>query len=275
LSIALVAANCVDAQQFEAASVRPAAPLGPRDPEATHGGPGTSDPGRISYRGVTVSELILDAYGIRPLQLSFPASLRLKRYDIVASIPPGTDKEQFNAMVRELLADRFGLRFHRQPTEFNAYKLAVSSRGAKLQETTFKSDDPPKDQRRVYPDGIRMFAGHVTWVPVNGRIVLAAGKTPLRELVNFLESALEGPVTDATGLTGEYDIRMEFSPEGLRGDGLPPRAAPNSNSANSASDPAPNIFQALEQQLGLKLEKSKELLDVLVVDQVNEVPTGN
>lgn len=94
------------AQQFEAASVHPAAPVSPQDPVATHGGVGTSDPGRISYRGVSIPELIFAAYGIKRIQLSFPPSLQFKRYDIVAKIPPGTGKEQFNAMVGNLLADR-------------------------------------------------------------------------------------------------------------------------------------------------------------------------
>ena len=260
--------------EFEVASVRPAAPVNPQDPAATHGGVGTSDPGRISYRGVSVHELIFAAYGIKRIQLSFPPSLQNKRYDIVAKIPPGTDKKQFEMMLQNLLAERFLLRFHRESKQFDTYRLAVGGRGPKLKETTFKSDDPPQAQRRVYPDGIRLFANHITTVPINGRTILTGGKVHISDLANFLEEDLQGAVTDATGLTGGYDIRLEFAPAGvLTNRGL--HSARPENAVDAVSDPAPSIFQALEKQLGLKLEKSEAPLDMFIVDHVEEAPADN
>lgn len=119
-----------------------------------------------------------------------------------------------------------------------------------------------------------MFANHITTVPRNGRVILTGGKVHISDLANFLEDDLRGPVTDETALTGEYDIRLEYAPESAYTSHQLHSARPE-NAVDAASDPAPNIFQALEQQLGLKLEKSKEMLDVLVVDHVEAVPTDN
>jgi uncharacterized protein (TIGR03435 family) len=280
LSIVVLSAQqaSIDGLRFEVTSIRLAAPLGMQGRPPNRGGPGGSDPERASYGAVSIPELLIDAYGIRELQLRFPAALISKRYDIVAKVPPGTSKEQFNKMVQNLLADRFHLQFHRQPTQFNMYKLVVGRGGPKLRETTFKSDDPltpHHDQVRHDPDGVIVSTDLIIPQRRNGRVILSAGKLPISRLAKYLEVAvLHVPVTDATGQAGEYDIRLEFSSEGLRfGVQPPPLAA--SNSTGEASDPAPNIFQAFEQQLGLKLEKSKVILDVLVVDHVDEVPTEN
>jgi uncharacterized protein (TIGR03435 family) len=96
-------------------------------------------------------------------------------------------------------------------------------------------------------------------------------------------------VVDKTGLPGEYDFKIEYSSVGLTGlpgpgpaemVGLPGPPAPGG--ANSvagptgdASDPAPDIFTAVERQLGLKLTKGKAPLDVIVIDHIEKVPTEN
>jgi uncharacterized protein (TIGR03435 family) len=98
----------------------------------------------------------------------------------------------------------------------------------------------------------------------------------LGKLVRFLEDAyLRSPVTDATNLREEYDIKMRFSPEGLALPGPTVHALSGANALDSASTPSPNLFEALEQQLGLKLERTKAILDVIVVDGLEEKPTDN
>jgi uncharacterized protein (TIGR03435 family) len=217
----------------------------------------------------------LDAYGIPTYRLSIPDSFKTKHYDIVVKIPDGTSKEQFNAMLQNLLADRFGLRIHRQPREFSTYKLVIGSRGPKLQGTTLKADDPSKRPTRVDPDGVLVIAGVIGGRTVNGRFLIAGGKITIGDLAKYLEMLMQSPVTDATGLTGEYDIRLQFSPEGLILTPTILKALSNTSATGDASDPAPNISQALEQQLGLRLEKTKVLLDVIVVDHLDEVPSEN
>jgi uncharacterized protein (TIGR03435 family) len=145
-----------DRLEFEVASVRVAVPLSRQDPEKNTGGPGTSDPQRISYRGYPIAKWIQDAYGVPSYRLSIPDSFKTKRYDIVAKVPAGTTQEQFDTMLQNLLADRVGLRIHRQPTPFETYKLAVVGRGPKLQETRFKLDDPSESRPPKDADGFNM-----------------------------------------------------------------------------------------------------------------------
>jgi uncharacterized protein (TIGR03435 family) len=263
--------------EFEAASVRPGTPVSRADPASRHGGPGTLDPGQISYRGFPIKNLILEAYDVPGYRLSLPESFKNKNYDIVAKIPEGTSKEQFDTMLLNLLVDRLGLRSHRQPKEFNAYTLVVGSRGPMLKKTTFAPvSDQPRVATRIDPDGVRLFAGVFLSQPIDGRLVMSAGKVTMGNLVRFLEEGyLRSPVTDATNLTGEYDIKLQFSPEGLALPDATLRALSSANAPDSASNPAPNLFEALEQQLGLKLERTKATVDMIVVDGLEEQPTEN
>jgi uncharacterized protein (TIGR03435 family) len=269
-----------DRLEFEVASVRPAAPLGKDELPATRGGPGSSDPERITYRAIALRDLIMEVYGIGLLQLSVPDQFRFRlRYDILAKIPRGTTKEQLNMMVQKLLVDRFGMRFHREPKQFETYKLVIAQGGPKLKDTAFKSDlsaaemsNPPA---RHDPDGTVYAAGRIVSPMRDGRRVVSGGKLTMEGLANYLERKLGGPVADATGLTGEYDIKIEVSPVGFALSPANANALSNGYPPDSASVPAPNIFQALERQLGLRLEKSTVMLDMMIVDHLDEVPTDN
>lgn len=97
----------------------------------------------------------------------------------------------------------------------------------------------------------------------------------LRQLLNLLQFQLAPSRTvDKTGLTGPYDFHLEFSNAGLPGPMGRGLAAPSPGEADQ-SDPAPDLFTALEKQLGLKLEKSKMQLDVIVIDHMDKQPTEN
>jgi uncharacterized protein (TIGR03435 family) len=218
----------------------------------------------------------MQIYGVKAIQLSIPEQFQFRlRYDIVAKIPPGTTTEQFNGMMQNLLADRFGMRFHREPKQFDAYKLVVSKSGPRLKETKFASvidKDDPKSRVRQDSDGVQMIAGVSALRAKNGNYMMSGGDLTTRDLARLLEGWFRSPVTDATGLTEKYDIRMEFSPEGLP---ALARNPPTASAPDAPSDPAPNIFQALERQLGLKLEKSTAVLDMLIVDYLGAVPAEN
>jgi uncharacterized protein (TIGR03435 family) len=94
-------------------------------------------------------------------------------------------------------------------------------------------------------------------------------------LLDMLQFALmPSRAVDKTGLTGKYDFTLEYSQAGLPGPMGRGLAAPPPGDAD-VSDPAPDLFTALEKQLGLKLEKSKTPLDVIVVDHMDKQPTEN
>lgn len=264
-------AAAADRLEFEVASVRVAPPVSGQDPPRKTGGPGSPDPGRISYRGVPIAGLVQEAHGVMPFRLSIPDSFRAKRYDIVAKIPQGATREQFRVMLQNLLADRVGLRIHRRPAQFDTYKLVVAASGPKFQETVFEPGDPARTRTIKDANGLDMVPRKIGSSARDGVLTISGKRINMAFLAGFLESDLRSPVADATGLTGDYEIILRCAPQGLS------FATPRGPSQESgvASDPAPDIFQALEQQLGLKLEKTKAMLDVIVVDHVADAPSEN
>src|SRR5947209_8710373 len=145
---ALVAASpavCF-AQSFEVASIKPAPP--PSDPHkfmvGMRGGPGTPDPGQITYSNVTIRNVLMNAYDVKEFQISGPAWLNNERYDITAKVPPGTTKEQFKLMLQNLLAERFKVTLHHETKDLPMFALVVAKGGSKLKESA-PLPPPPTD----------------------------------------------------------------------------------------------------------------------------------
>jgi uncharacterized protein (TIGR03435 family) len=109
--------------------------------------------------------------------------------------------------------------------------------------------------------------------------MMAFGQQPVSRLVDQLSGLLQRPVIDRTGLTGKYDMAMTFSPDGLGGISAIARSQSPSVTAGAspslAADPAPSLFTALQEQLGLRLEKKTMPFDVIVVDNANRTPGPN
>jgi uncharacterized protein (TIGR03435 family) len=249
------AAQTTPAPSFEAALVKPS-PLDSRVRPTMQGGPGTPDEGRITWRNVTLLSAILRAYDVQSYQVAGPDWLSLRRYEIVAIIPPGATAEQFREMLRSLLAERFDLAIHHAAREFQGYELAVAKNGPKLTVSAPAPDGP----------GLEMIEG------VRGKSVitkLTARAQPLSALVSLLSREFRLPVVDRTGLTGLFDFRLEFAPQ-------PPGALPPASPDHlpEADDSAPNLVTAV-QQLGLRLTPARIPLDVLIVDHANPVPMEN
>ncbi|HLI85121.1 MAG TPA: TIGR03435 family protein [Bryobacteraceae bacterium] len=129
---------------FEVASVKKAAPPQFAGPGGRgmmiafgrRGGPGTSDPGQITWSGATLKDLLAAAYEVKRYQVSGPAWLDSERYDIIAKVPAGTTKDQVKVMWQHLLADRFGVTLHRISKMFPVDELEPVKGGAKVKETT-------------------------------------------------------------------------------------------------------------------------------------------
>jgi uncharacterized protein (TIGR03435 family) len=105
-----------------------------------------------------------------------------------------------------------------------------------------------------------------------GRIV--AGATSLDSLVNYLGHQLDLPVIDSTGLRAKYDYTVTFALSSVK-EGMAPAAIPSPDEAAPPSGGGPTIIAALERQLGLKLEKTKGMIDIFVIDHVEKTPTPN
>jgi uncharacterized protein (TIGR03435 family) len=223
--------------------------------------------------------VLLRAYDVQSYQVTGPDWLSTRRYEIVATLPTGTTADQFRAMLRNLLAERFALAVHHVKRDFQGYDLVAVKKASKLTPSAAASaaapETPPGVPRQDadgYPrldgPGLAMMEG------IRGRSVvsyLTARAQPLSALVNLLAREFRLPIADRTGLTGLFDFRLEFAPQ-------PPGALPNASPErplDASDDSAPNLITAVREQLGLKLNPVKIPLDVLIVDRANPEPAGN
>jgi uncharacterized protein (TIGR03435 family) len=267
---------------FEVASVKPAPPFVNGADYRMRGGPGTDDPGQITYPRTWLGTLLTMAYGVRLDQISGPAWINTEAYSIVAKIPPNTTKDQFNLMLQNLLAERFHLTLHHETKDFTVYSLLVAKGGPKMMPFSPDMDaktTPPASapmDRKGFP--VLAPGARFAIAPGVGELYGTARSTHRQTMAEFVEQlgaivnmsngdgvVRGGPpaahVIDKTGLTGEFEFTLEFAGSVMPG------------GANDAL--APNLSVALEKQLGLKLEKGKAGLDVLVIDHVDKVPTEN
>jgi uncharacterized protein (TIGR03435 family) len=234
------------------------------------GGIGTADPTHISYHGAQVVALIVNALGIRGSQVTLPKGLNPSqdRYDIVANIPAGATKEQFNIMLLNLLRDRLHLRFHIDSNAIPVYALRVGKNGPKFKETARRPDDATvaragEPDAQGFPTLSPNFKGAIS-MPHPGEIFTTAQDVPISDLAQMLEEPAAGvgrPVIDETGLTRHYDFRFHHEW------GRPV--------ATQDGPGAPSIFTAVQEQLGLKLESSTAPIDHLTIDSIEREPADN
>jgi uncharacterized protein (TIGR03435 family) len=210
---------------------------------------------RFVEKDYTLKLLIAAAYDLNPRTISGgPAWIGTDHYDILAVTPGDVrpDHDEQMTMLRNLLADRFKLTFHREPKVFSIYQLKLAKNGPKLKESTARSDDPVVvGPGVVYPQ----------------RIVLPGRNATMGNFVSLLQRAiLDRPVVDKTGLSGRYDFDLEWAPDETQFGGDVPPA--------TAAATSPPLFEAIQQELGLKLEATKGPVDALVVDTA-ERPAAN
>lgn len=209
---------------------------------------------RFIERDYTLKLLIAAAYDLNPRTVSGgPGWIESEHYDIVAVTPGAvrpTHDEQM-AMLRSLLAERFSLRFHREPKQFSIYALEAAKSGPKLKESTVPADVPAALISTVYPQ----------------RILLPARNATMAEFVSMMQRAiLDRPVVDRTGLSGRYDFDLEWAPDETQFGG---DVSPASSEATAAP-----LFSAIQQQLGLRFEATRGTVEALVIDGA-ERPTAN
>jgi bla regulator protein BlaR1 len=239
----------VNTAAFEVASVKP-------NKSAT--GRWTMDRspgGGFSATNATLKMLIKAAYSIYDHQLiGGPGWLESERFDIVAKAPPHTPDNQLGPMLRTLLTDRFKLKLHRETRQMPVYALVLGKDGPKFQEVTREAREGDGDSRK-------------------GRGHLAAQRVPISDLAEILSGELGLSVLDRTGLKGFFDLNLEWTPDESQVRGA--ADGPDGRVRTPAPDPnGPSIFTALQEQLGLKLEKQIGPVEVLVIDHV-ERPSEN
>ena len=269
--------------EFEVASIRPAAPVtgAPQVNIGIH-----VDGAMVGCTAFSLKDYIQVAYQVKYYQISGPEWIAGQRFDITAKLPEGATRSQVPAMLQKLLADRFEMKMHRETRDFPVYALVVMKTGSKMKESPLDAEEEngPGGKSAVNVaaqggrGGVNLSFGRGSYFSfadnkIEGR------KLAMVSFVDTLGRFVDRPIVDATGLEGNYDFTLTFTPEDFRamqiraaiaaGLVLPPEAL---RALEGVSDES--LFSTI-QTVGLKLESRKAPLEVLVVDSVRRTPTEN
>jgi uncharacterized protein (TIGR03435 family) len=221
-----------------------------------HEGPSRGRPGvftsgtRLEGNARTVAALLMYAYDVRSDQIAPTRALEPfgeTFYDLDARAPGAAPPtaEDFRLMMQAMLAERFRLTMHREMREMAVYEMVVAKNGPRFKPAAADASAVPKN-----------VASGRNWG-------VAVGSITMKGLAELIENQgfVGRHVIDKTGLTGDYAIQLTYTPD------IPP------NRGTDAQGDI-NIFNALVEQLGLRLAPAKAIIDTIVVDRV-EKPTEN
>jgi uncharacterized protein (TIGR03435 family) len=267
--------------RFEVASIRPGDPSG-----RLIGPPVPSSPRRFSAQSETIVSLAMRAFGVKQMsQIEWQPWMTSAHFTVEATIPEGATHADLPIMIQHLLEDRFGLVFHRATRRMAGYELVAAKSGPKLAKSAAPPSDKPagKGGDIEMKNGVPQFtkdAGSGTLLTLTTGIWRGRNET-MKRLAERLADSLDAPVVDATGIEGEYDYTLTFTPEAKPVSGnmvvmSPPGAAPAQAPRQDEFLTNPLLRDALQIQLGLKLEPVKEVpVEVVVLDKARKEPTEN
>jgi uncharacterized protein (TIGR03435 family) len=249
--------------EFEVATVKPSPP----DAGVNNG---RIQNGRLDLQNFTLRQLIQIAWNLgnnEEMIVGIPKSAESARYDVVAKVATsGTvkaqdiDDDSLNLMLRSLLEDRFGLKTHMEDRPVSAYTMTAGKQ-TKLQ----KADPQNRTSCKSGAGTNAMLNRLITCQNMNMTQFAAI----LQDMAN---GYVHAPIKDATEIEGNFDFSVNFSGVGL----LPGRAFdPNATSGTTDPNGSLTLPEALQKQLGLKLEMGKRPLPVLVIDHVEDRPSAN
>ncbi|HKA02019.1 MAG TPA: TIGR03435 family protein [Candidatus Solibacter sp.] len=241
LTVALAAQN-----KFTVASVKPS-------PSRKGTGNLVASPGTVTASNLSLDAMIAAAYGVAVYQVSGPTWLRDQHFDIVAKTDaPLADEDAMRTPLQDLLAERFGLKMHRETRELPALVLTVAKGGPKLQPSDGTTSATLPFKKANKTDVAR----------------IAGARLTMPQFADILARRLSRPVLDKTSLTAAYRIRLEWTPD------TPIAKSGRPNKFKPAGD-LPSIFEAIKDQLGLRLDSQKAQVEVLVIDHISRTPTAN
>jgi uncharacterized protein (TIGR03435 family) len=197
----------------------------------------------ITFTNASLADCIRFAYGLSSnLQLLGPdwTTSPESRYDIVAKAAPGTTRDQFPEMMKELLAERFKLVYHHEQRSLSYFALVAAKGGPRM--------PGPTAAPATIPAGVK------------GQLRIVSNRMPMSDVVSLLSRYMKALVVDQTGLAGEFEVKLVWTPDD--------RPVPEDQQGAS-------IFAAVQEQLGLKLESRKGPMEVMVVDRAEKTPTEN
>lgn len=209
---------------------------------------------QVRTGNTTLSDLIVFAYGVHPKQLiNAPDWADKDKFDILGKpdaegVP---NQAQLRAMMQKLLASRFQLSFHKDTRELSVYALVVAKDGPKLTPSAAQ--------------------GNLPGLFFRGLGDLPARNATMGDFAGLLQAAvLDKPVVDHTGISGRYDFELKWTPDQSQFEALGGVKNPPAESA----DAPPDLYTAIQQQIGLKLDSTKAPTEVMVIDKVAQ-PSPN
>jgi uncharacterized protein (TIGR03435 family) len=238
----------VKRMEFKVASVKRAAPEGTPSAggmDANGAGSVSVTGDRASYQGITLKQLLMNAYDLNPSQISGPAWIETERYDVVATIPPGAQKQDIPAMLQRLLADRFQISQHTEKKDEPIYVLGIGPSGPKL-----------KPSSSAHPQTTTGFKIGTTGIATDQAEMKFIGET-MADFADSLSGRLDRAVVDQTGLAGRFDITLPVDAKDLQ---------PGSDTLSAS-------LLAAIHSVGLKLDPGKAPAKHLVVDTAQQIPT--
>jgi uncharacterized protein (TIGR03435 family) len=230
--------------------------------------------GRLTATNASLRSLILRAYAIHDSQLvGAPGWVGTERFDVDARVetPPPDGPEQLMPRLRALLAERFGLRLHNEIRELPAFALTFARRDQRLGSQIRPSEADCTRATQLTEADIRAQALN-GWPPC-GMVYVVSFVAPaatglenktrvrrsgisMKDFATTLQSNVDRPVVDRTGLEGRFDLEYSFA------------AAP-ATAAGGGNQPV--LLVALEEQLGLRLDAQRTMVPVLVIDSVEHL----
>jgi uncharacterized protein (TIGR03435 family) len=233
---------------FEVATIKPSKPDDQRKAFMVNGN-------QFHIINQPLTQMISFAFDVQAKQvIGLPDWADTDRFDMDGK-PDGEGApsgKQWKTMIQKLLADRFKLTFHKDKKELSVYVLSVAKTGAKLT----KNDSAPNGLPALFFQGLGK---------LNVRNALMSDFTGLMQ-----SAVLDRPVVDQTGLAGRFDFTLNWTPDDSQFGGMGAKVPPPTDSA----DAPPNLYTAIQEQIGLKLEATKAPADVMVIDHV-EKPSAN
>jgi uncharacterized protein (TIGR03435 family) len=234
---------------FEVATIKPSKPDEQRKAFLVRGR-------RFEVINQPLVQILCFAYDVQEKQLiGLPLWAEIEKYDISGE-PEGEGApsgRQWKGMLQKLVVERFRLTFHRDKRELSVYALSVAKGGPKLTKS-------PGD-----PNGLPglFFRGRLGDLGVRN--------ANMADFTQLMQSAvLDRPVVDQTGLSGRFDFTLDWTPDDSQFAGMGAKFSPPTDSANAP----PNLYTAIQEQIGLKLEATKAPADVMVIDHVDK-PSEN
>lgn len=244
-------------QGFDVASIK-------RNLSGNEGSRGRIQPGgRVSFTNEPLRRMILDAYQLQEFQLvGGPDWVTTDRWDVVAKADGDPPIIQVVEMLRTLLADRFQLVTHRETREAPIYALVIArpdhQLGAELHRSSTDCAALAADARA---------RGGTPPPTINGRVscgmntntgYLEANAVTMGVFARRISAIADRTVVDKTGLTGNFDLTLRWTPD----------ASPGADRPTLANNDSPTFFTAVQEQLGLKLESQRDSVEFLVIDSV-------